>query len=257
MKVFSFDNIAEQREGPLRLQYVEGMSQRTVAFFKDVGYIAGPKGTMKTTWLQSIQAAGLSGEMVNGFRFDLGDRVIVYADTELPEMLFDRNQIKVFDYAGLPHEPHNQYYAMSLTAVDDYRERLERLAAVIKHYGKWMGMLILDRFDHFMEDPARDTAGARKLIGWLKRIADENNTIVLGLTHTTETRDKLIDNQFLYGAAGRELQKAAAFGFITEKTNRRYSLIPKDTKYGETPPRLTAVVNDKTERLELLPFMPF
>lgn len=261
MKKFSFDNIKEVTgQGCFQVDF-NGKFPKTVADFGDIGYIAGAKGTFKTTWLESIKASALSGgQLVHNLRFYLGDKFLVEADTESSEQIFDKHQVNTYKLAGLPLTTHPQHISLNMTSIPDGKEKAAALLHELSKIGDRLGLLILDRIDNFLENPASDVEGSAKFVSWAKRVAQTCNCVVIGLTHTSESTDKnSIMTRSLYGTLGRQWFKASAFGFTTNTYLDTVELVPTATRYTAKMPRIRAVLSQDNPGTfkEVLDFMPW
>lgn len=196
-----------------------------------LGYYAGDPGTMKSTTLRCLVAAGLSGKEVFQQTFDLEDRIIIFADGQQPEDLFKASQRHTLDLAGKTHD--DRFIAMNYTELTDPQERLNDLLHLINRHKRDLGMLILDCATDFLANP-NDRTECMDMINGFGRLGTQFGTITLFVSHLTERADKHAPKK-MYGTFGTEVGKLASWGYMTQQQGKYFGLTKGKFRYKALP----------------------
>lgn len=194
-----------------------------------VGFLGGKPGTMKSTVARFLVAAGLSGEEKLQMTFDLGDKLIIYADGEMPEDLFHQAMQHILKIAGKTHD--DRLLARSYTSMTDPEERYRDLLHLINIHRKDIGLVVWDGVANFMRDPM-DRFEAIALLNGCIKLGKHFGMINLFLNHLIDKNDK---STKLYGTVGSEIEKLASWGFTTVQQGKYFGLTKGKFRYKSFP----------------------
>lgn len=193
--------------------------------------VAGPPGTMKSTLLRNFCAAGLSGKECFQMTFDLGDRLIIWADGQQPPDIFADAQKQLLKLAGMDHC--DRMIAMNYSEIPKPIDRLNDLYRLINKYRKDVGLLIMDTATDFVQDP-NSYQESMELIGSLKLLGGRLGMTTLGVHHFTEKADKNA-KQKMYGMLGTEWEKQASWMFYTAQQGKYFGWLKGKFRYKSFP----------------------
>ncbi len=206
-----------------------GNYKYNVADWGHLGYFGGKPGSMKTTTIRYLIAAGLSGEEKLNFEFDLGDRAIIVADGEQPEDLFESGMHDILRIAGKQHD--NRLIAASYTEMTNPLERYNDLLHLINRHRRDVGMVVMDGLANFMYNP-NDRFETMNILREFDLLAKKLKFIPLMVNHLTDKNDKTTK---LFGVAGTEVDKLASWGFINEQQSKYYGLKKGKFRFKQFP----------------------
>jgi hypothetical protein len=196
-----------------------------------LGFYAGDPGTMKSTTLRCLVAAGISGKEVFQHTFDLDDRVIIFADGQQPDDLFKAAQKHTLELAG--KEADDRLIAMNYVEMTDPAERLNDLLHLINRHKRDLGLLVLDTITDFLVNP-NDRHEVMDMINGFGHLGKQFGPTTLFVSHLTEKLDKAAPKK-LYGTAGSEVFKLASWGYITVQQGQYFGLTKGKFRYGPIP----------------------
>lgn len=207
-----------------------GPREYRVGNFGHVGFVGGAGGTKKSTFVKSICAAGLSKRQILFNKVDIGDRKILYFDTEMPKDLFVNHIERMFKSANLnPADTVDRFIAHSIVAVSEPEKKRQFVFDEIHKIGDQAGIVVIDVVADLFDDE-NDTQQAQKFIAELASLAQDYNTMYMIVSH-------LSDMGKLLGSLGRKLDRKASFGMLLEKINNKTSQVESGkARYEEYPP---------------------
>lgn len=195
-----------------------------------LAFYAGPPGTMKSTTLKHLVAAGLSGKECFQQTFDLGDRMIIYADGQQPEDIFQKSMKDIMTLAGKDHD--DRFLGMNYTDMTQPIDRYNDVLRLVHKHRKDIGMLILDCADDFTNP--NDELTSREFIENWKKLGKHLKMITLGVTHLTDKQDKSARKK-MYGHLGTIWEKQASWGFYTDQQGKYFGLLKGKFRYPPIP----------------------
>lgn len=195
-----------------------------------LGFYAGPPGTMKSTTLKHLAAAGLSGEECFQQTFDLDDRLIIYADGQQPEDIFKASMKELLNLAGKEHD--ERLFGMWYPEMTQPIDRQNDLLRLINKYRKDIGLIILDTVDDFTLP--NDENASREFIENFKKLGKHFGIITLCVTHLTDKQDKSARLK-MYGHLGTMLEKQSSWGFFTAQQGKYFGLTKGKFRYKSLP----------------------
>lgn len=194
-----------------------------------LGFYGGKPGTMKSTAVRFLVAAGLSGEEKLMQTFDLGDRLIIYADGEMPEDLFHTSMHHILKIAGKPYD--DRLLGMSYTGMTNPTERYRDLLTLINKHRKEIGLVVWDGVANFMADPM-DRHEAIDLLNGCGKLGRHFGMINVFINHLIDKNDK---STKLYGTIGSEVEKLASWGFTTVQQGKYFGQTKGKFRYKAFP----------------------
>ncbi len=215
------DNI--ELEACLTLDY--GAHSYNVANFGHVFYIAGPKGSAKSTHARTICASGLAKKPIINFNLDLQGRKILMCDCENPLDIFHAAQKRMLDLAGLKKLPKN-YEAISLLDIEDPEEKREQLFGYIEKDPD-IGVIIIDVFADLVLDE-NDNSAANEIMSYLVTRAKAHNQLIIPISHVS-------DASKLLGILGRKIDRKASGGVMMERHGNYTTITKNKSRYGDFP----------------------
>lgn len=215
-----------EEQACFQIQY--GPRTYRVGNYGHVGFISGEGGAKKSTYAKSICAAALSGKMVVFNKASIGDRIVLYFDTEMPRDLFTSHIEKMFVAANMsPHEGADRLIALSLVQEPDPSEKRKIVLEWIRKTQN-LGIVVIDVIaDLFVDE--NDTETAQEFVGEIAAMAQEKDFLALIVSHVS-------DHGKLLGSIGRKIGRKASFGMKLEEVNSTVSsVIPGKTRYERYP----------------------
>lgn len=195
-----------------------------------LGFYAGPPGSMKSTTLKHLCAAGLSGRECFQQTFDLGDKIIIYADGQQPDDIFKKSMKELLQLADRKED--NRLLGMSYTEMTRPVDRQNDLLRLINKHRRDIGMVVLDTVDDFLNP--NDQQESLEFIENFKKLGKHFGMITLCVTHLTDKLDKSARVK-MYGHLGTMLEKQASWGFYTQQQGQFFGLTKGKFRYKSFP----------------------
>lgn len=230
-----FENIYVYRPGDkiredARYVIEYGPKEYRVANYGHVGFVAGEAGSMKSTFVKTICAAALSRRKVLFNKVDIGDKKIMYFDTEMPKDLFVDHIDNMFAIANVaPVEVAERFLGISLVGEPEPTKKREMVLKAIRSKGEEIGIVVIDVIADLFDDE-NDTEKTQQFIGELASLASDYNSIYLIVSHIN-------DSKKLLGSIGRKLHRKSSFGMNLQKVTPTTSFVESGkTRYESYPP---------------------
>lgn len=215
------------------LQLRNGNKWMNVAHWEHLVYLAGPAGTMKSTILRYLAAAGSGKVNPLGLRLNLNGRRIAWFDGEQPLDILSKSIAQIGTLAGVEHEDYLDVFTVN--GVQKQSERRNELWDFL--YGQTnprnIGLVIIDCADNFIAD-LNDTRESMAFVNDLKLTAKRLRCLILILSHTTSRKG---EDSKLYGMFGTKLKNYASAGFDMERIGRHFIMRQTKTRYAPVSPK--------------------
>lgn len=207
-----------------------GPKEYRVANFGHVGFISGDAGAMKSTFVKTICAAAISKRKVLFNKVDIGDKKVLYFDTEMPKDLFVGHIDNMFAIAGVaPSVSRDKFTGVALVAEPEPVKKREIIMRTLREKGKDVGIAVIDVIADLFEDE-NDTAKTQEFIGEIASLANENQSMYFIVSH-------LSDSGKLLGSIGRKVHRKSSFGMNLQKVTPTTSFVKSDkNRYEAYPP---------------------
>lgn len=223
----SYDPVAE--DFPRAMRARRGNHWYNFGHWGHLGYYAGHRGTMKSTTIQNLVAAGLTGEECLQTTFDLGDRCVIWADGQQPEDLFTTAQRRILQLCNKQHD--DRLIAAQYNEITKPHDRINDLYQLVHKHRKECGLLVMDCATDFLVDP-NSRHESIDLINNCGKLGAHFGLITLFVSHLTDKMDK---SSKLYGTFGSEIDKLASWGFITVQQGKYFGKTKGKFRYKPIP----------------------
>lgn len=196
-----------------------------------LGFYAGDPGTMKSTTIECLAAAGLSGKEVFQQTFALDDRLILWADGQQPDDLWKLAQRRILNRAEREHD--DRFIGMNYMSIINPTERLNDLYHLINRHRRDIGLIVMDTATDFLANPL-DRQESIELINNFGKLGERLGLITLFVNHLTENKDKSAPAK-MYGHFGTQLKNLASWGFINVQQGQYFGLTKGKFRYAPIP----------------------
>lgn len=226
-------------EGDALCQMLSGNNFINFAHEGHVVYLAGPPGSMKTTIMKHIAAAGAGNCTPLGFKTNLDGRRVIWFDGEQPEDVLIKAVHDIIEMSGGQTEFFDVH---SLVDLGDYAKkpkfnsrpynfiRKEKMFDELFSYNVYsnVGMIFLDAGSHFITD-INDFREAEQFAGELMRYAKRFKCVIFVLSHVSQSNGIFK----LFGSWGTKLKERASCGFDTERRGPYFGLRQTKLRIGD------------------------
>lgn len=233
------------------LGVVRGKIRYDVADWGHLGFIAGPPGSMKSTQLSYLGAAGICKKIVLGYDFDLGGRMIIWNDGEQPDNFVKAGEERLLKLGGCP-EGSKQLLVKSYTHHITAKKKQEEMWETLFTYQDAMGLVVIDNVTNFLTNP-NDIAETDQFLIRFIALAKHFKLLPLLVSHTTTPTDP---KSKLFGMIGTTIEKVASWGFRTAQQGRYFGVKLGKARYAPPPP-LWVTHDDINQILIPEPYFPF
>lgn len=205
-------------------------------------YMAGSPGSSKTTQLDYLTAAAISGETILGYKIDLQGRSVLRIDGEMPQDLYMRGKARIEHLCKGKGLDQLIYPDQTLASITKVRDREQEMWEIVMKHHKDLGILIIDRIGNFISD-INSQVQSEKLISKLLAVTEATNCLPIVVSHMTI--DKWGNPYKLYGTLGSMINQLFSEGLMTCKRSKYFGLINHKLRY-KPYPQLWAQVDDET-----------
>ena len=246
MEKFTLTNKIQE---PPALTWVYGDKEDQIASRGMVLYIAGQKGSYKSTLGRGLLAAALNPDGYINYHYKRNGKKIVWVDTESPPDLMNRHVRDFMKMAGLESIPdHLEIYR--LNTISEPKERYAKLVEYIEENKDDIDVLLIDVLADLSDDES-NIPESNKLIGSIASLVDKYDVLVIVTSHTNE-------NGTLLNHLGKKVDKKSRAGFILIKSMGAVIVIPGKDSYERLPVSEFMVDNDRLLKAgEYIPFPIF
>lgn len=228
---FDYDKPIEQIK--TCFNYVDAYTKHQIGSFGTIGGIVGEQKSRKTTVLKSIIASGLGFSQQLNFNFDLGDKNIVYLDTEQP---YNRFQMVCRDIMNMASIRGNdkRFNAYGLRSFNR-SQRVEFINYLTPQFDN-IGLIVIDGIVDICLD-YMDSKKSQDTLELMMHLADKTGAMVIGVLHLTK------GGMFPRGHLGTEFQNKVDW-MIETKKNEDFSTVKcRESRFAEFPS--FDITNDK------------
>ena len=165
--------------------YISNVQEYPICGMGSLVMVSGLSGSMKTTLLKGLAASALSFQPHLSFRLDVGNRDIVWFDTEQPPASFYKTGKTILDLIGARSKP-DRLHMYSLDRIKK-KDRLMVMKEILaeQHDGN-IGMLVIDGIADMCMD-FNNIEQSSELMEEVTTIRSETGAIVFPVLHTTKT----------------------------------------------------------------------
>ncbi len=237
-------------------QIRSGNYWQNVGHYEQLGFIGGPPGSMKSTILRYIAAAGSQDCEPFGFRLNLGDKRIVWFDGEQPRDIVVNSINHIKDLANCGEQKVDvlsyldMYELNGITAegMSIPAARRKEMWRILRediriHQNKEIGVIVVDNLANFVTS-VMDWTAVETFLGQLMTIAKRYKCMVLILSHITK------DGEKLFGAGGTKLLECSSWGLRMSKQQQFFQLAEMKLRYGTIAPKVFLWGKGKNELIE-------
>lgn len=234
---------------PPALTWNYGDKEYQIASRGMVLYIAGQKGSYKSTLGRGLLAAAINPDGYINYHYKRNGKKIVWVDTESPPDLMNRHVRDFMKMAGLESIP-NYLEIYRLNTISDPKERRANLVAYIEENKNNIDLLLIDVFADLADDES-SVSESNELIGSIASLVDNYDVLAVITSHTN-------DSGTLLNHLGKKIDRKSRSGFILIKSMGAVIVIPGKDSYERLPVSEFMVDNDRLLKAgEYIPFPIF
>ncbi len=232
----------ESFEGDSLFQIRSGNYWSNVGHFQHIGYIGGKPGTMKSTILRYIAAAGVPGFEPFGFRLNLGGKKVVWFDGEQPKDIVIKSVKHILD---LTQNQSTDFLTMyELNGIQSSVARRAEMFRVFREdldHRKDTGVIIVDGLSNFVRN-INNFDEVEDFMDKLTTSAKRLNCMIIVLSHLAATEG---GGTKLFGAGGTRLDQLASWGLHMASMDRYFMMTMTKGRYGGIAPKFFEFGKDK------------
>lgn len=228
--------LTNEIQEPPALTWVYGNKEYQIASRGMVLYIAGQKGSYKSTLARGLLAAAVNSDGYINYRYKRNGKKLVWVDTESPPDLMNRHVRDFMKMAGLESIP-DYIEIYRLNTISDPKERRANLVAYIEKNKDDIDLLIVDVFADLADDES-SISESNELIGSIASLVDNYNVLAIITSHTNN------DNTLL-NHLGKKIDRKSRTGYILIKSMGAVIVIPGKDSYERLPVSEFMVDNDR------------
>lgn len=221
-----FDYHADVKEVPAVLTVDRNGREYKLGALGQIGIFSGHEKSGKSFVLECIAASAIGGGHPKiGFSLALGEKKVIWFDTEQSAYFYQLNQRRLHQLAGV-HSNTPFYDAYHLRRFNA-GERLEIIEKIL-HSQDDIGAVIIDGFVDLMLD-YNSLEETQLLMSRLMRWTDELNILLMGVLHLNKGDGKL------RGHLGSELKNKCDFQITVVKEEQSYTISNPTNRYMTFP----------------------
>lgn len=251
-RAVKIDGSEETFSGSSLFQIQSGKYLQNVGHYEHLGFIGGKPGTMKSTILRYIAAAGAEKCHPFGFRLNLGDKSVIWFDGEQPKDIVVNSVNHIVELSCANKADYLEMYSLNhLPKPIDRRRELHRIVreeiSPRHDYNEphQAGVIIVDGLANFVNNINNfDEVG--DFMDQLTTTAKRLKCMVIVLSHIVDFGG----NRKLYGAGGTRLEQLASWGFYMRSEGQYFIMELAKGRYGWVAPKVFRWGKGKNELIE-------
>lgn len=208
------------------LQWKYGNKQYKIVSRGMVMYLAGAKGSYKSTLTRGFLAAALNPDGYMGYTYKPNGKMIVLIDTESPLDIFQRSMRDLLKMANLKTFPSN-FKMFRLAMIVDPEERRATIMKFIRDNRDNIDMIAIDLLADLVKDES-SIEQSNDLLQEITALADINKALVIITSHTT-------DSGGLLNHLGKKIDRKSRTGLSLYKTLGWVIVMPTKDTYEPLP----------------------
>ncbi len=217
-----FDYDTQVEKIPAVLTVENKRKEYEVGALGQIGIFSGHEKSGKSFLLECIAASAIGGgHRKVGFSMSLGDKKLVWFDTEQSAYFYHLNQRRLHNLAGVHGNTpfYEAYHLRKFTAP----ERIEIIEKIL-YASKDIGAVVIDGFVDLMLD-YNNLEETQLLVSRLMRWTDELNILLMGVLHLNKGDGRL------RGHIGSELKNKCDFQITVTRDEEVYTVKNMTNRY--------------------------
>lgn len=191
-----------------------------------IGIFSGHEKSGKSFLLECIAASCIGGGLRKvGFSMILGDKKLIWFDTEQSQYFYQLNQRRLYNMAGISSNNrfYDAYHLRRFTAP----ERADIIEAIIYSEAN-LGAVVIDGFVDLLLD-YNSLEESQVIVNRLMKWTDEKDILLMGILHLNKGDSKL------RGHLGSELKNKCDFQITVSKDDNAYLVKNPTSRYMSFP----------------------